>query len=305
MGLRVNTNVASLNAQRHLYDTTNRFQKSMERLSSGLRINRSGDDAAGLAISESLKSDIRALQQASRNAADGISLVQTAEGSLDEVNSILLRLRELAQQAATETLGREERDYLNNEFQALLDEIDRISLTAEFNGIKLLDGTAETLDVQVGIGTDAATSAVSIDLTQAMSSSALDLTAGALVITGTNGEAARLAIGAITAATGIVSSMRATFGAAQNRFETSIRNIGMTAENLAAANSRIRDVDVALETSNMTSLQILQQAGVSILAQANVTSQLALNLLQGRTDFCIVRISEPEAEAGSPVMVSG
>lgn len=281
MGLRVNTNVASLNAQRHLYDTTNRFQKSMERLSSGLRINRSGDDAAGLAISESLKSDIRALQQASRNAADGISLVQTAEGSLDEVNSILLRLRELAQQAATETLGEEERNYLNNEFQALLDEIDRISLTAEFNGIKLLDGTAETLDVQVGIGTDAATSAVSIDLTQAMSSSALDLTAGALVITGTNGEAARLAIGAITAATGIVSSMRATFGAAQNRFETSIRNIGMTAENLAAANSRIRDVDVALETSNMTSLQILQQAGVSILAQANVTSQLALNLLQG------------------------
>ncbi len=245
----------------------------MERLSSGLRINRSGDDAAGLAISESLKSDIRALQQASRNAADGISLVQTAEGSLDEVNSILLRLRELAQQAATETLGREERDYLNNEFQALLDEIDRISLTAEFNGIKLLDGTAETLDVQVGIGTDAATSAVSIDLTQAMSSSALDLTAGALVITGTNGEAARLAIGAITAATGIVSSMRATFGAAQNRFETSIRNIGMTAENLAAANSRIRDVDVALETSNMTSLQILQQA--------NVTAQLALTLLQG------------------------
>jgi flagellin len=281
MGLRVNTNVASLNAQRHLYDTTNRFQKSMERLSSGLRINRSGDDAAGLAISESLKSDIRALQQASRNAADGISLVQTAEGSLDEVNSILLRLRELAQQAATETLGEDERNYLNNEFQALLDEIDRISLTAEFNGIKLLDGTAETLDVQVGIGTDAATSAVSIDLTQAMSSSALDLTAGALVITGTNGDAARAAIGMITAATGVVSSMRATFGAAQNRFETSIRNIGMTAENLAAANSRIRDVDVALETSNMTSLQILQQAGVSILAQANVTSQLALNLLQG------------------------
>lgn len=281
MGLRVNTNVASLNAQRHLYDTTSKFQKSMERLSSGLRINRSGDDAAGLAISESLKSDIRALQQASRNAADGISLVQTAEGSLDEVNSILLRLRELAEQAATETLGEDERTFLNNEFQALLDEIDRISLTAEFNGIKLLDGTAQTLEVQVGIGTDATTSAVSIDLTQAMSSSALDLTHGALVITGTNGDAARAAIGQITAATGVVSSMRANFGAAQNRFETSIRNIGMTAENLAAANSRIRDVDVALETSNMTSLQILQQAGVSILAQANMTSQLALNLLQG------------------------
>ncbi len=281
MGLRVNTNVASLNAQRHLYDTTSRFSKSMERLSSGLRINRSGDDAAGLAISESLKSDIRALQQASRNAADGISLVQTAEGSLDEVNSILLRLRELAEQAATETLGEDERVYLNNEFQELLDEINRISLTAEFNGIKLLDGTVQTLEVQVGIGTDAATSAVSIDLNQAMSAQALDLTAVITSITGTNGDRARDAIGLITEATGVVSPMRANFGAAQNRFETSIRNIGMTAENLAAANSRIRDVDVALETSTMTSLQILQQAGVSILAQANMTSQLALNLLQG------------------------
>lgn len=281
MGLRVNTNVASLNAQRHLYNTTSRFGKSMERLSSGLRINRSGDDAAGLAISESLKSDIRALQQASRNAADGISLVQTAEGSLDEVNNILLRLRELAEQAATETLGEDERVYMNNEFQELLDEINRISSTAEFNGIKLLDGTAQTLRVQVGIGTDATTSAVSINLTQSMSASELDLTAGTVQITGTNGDAARVAIGLISAATGTVSSIRANFGAAQNRFETSIRNIGMTAENLAAANSRIRDVDVALETSNMTSLQILQQAGVAILAQANATSQLALNLLQG------------------------
>jgi flagellin len=281
MGLRVNTNVASLNAQRHLYDTTSRFGKSMERLSSGLRINRSGDDAAGLAISESLKSDIRALQQASRNAADGISLVQTAEGSLDEVNSILLRLRELAEQAATETLGSKERDYLDSEFQELLDEINRISQTAEFNGIKLLDGTAQTLRVQVGIGTDANSSAVSIDLSQPMSADALDLTAGTVRIIGTNGDSARIAVGLITAATGVVSSMRANFGAAQNRFETSIRNIGMTAENLAAANSRIRDVDVALETSTMTSLQILQQAGVAILAQANQTSQLALNLLQG------------------------
>ena len=279
MGLRVNTNVASLNAQRHLYDTTNRFGKSMERLSSGLRINRSGDDAAGLAISESLKSDIRALQQASRNAADGISLVQTAEGSLDEVNNILLRLRELAEQSATETLGLAERGFLNSEFQELLLEIDRISSTAEFNGIKLLDGTAQTLRVQVGIGTDAGTSAVSINLTQSMSANDLNLTS-TVNITGTNGDNARVAMGIIMAATDTVSSMRAGFGAAQNRFETSIRNIGMTAENLAAANSRIRDVDVALETSNMTSLQILQQAGVSILAQANVTSQLALQLLQ-------------------------
>jgi flagellin len=281
MGIRINTNVGSLNAQRHLYNTTMRFQKSMERLSSGMRINRSGDDAAGLAISESLKSDIRALQQASRNASDGISLVQVAEGSLDEVNNILLRLRELSEQAATETLGEAERVYLNDEFQELLQEIDRISSTAEFNGIMLLDGSMGTLDVQVGIGTDATTSAVPIDLTQVISSADLNLTAGGVNIDGTNGDAARAAIGLVEAATGIVSSVRAGFGAAQNRLETSIRNIGMTAENLAAANSRIRDVDVALETSNMTSLQILQQAGVSILSQSNMTSQLALNLLQG------------------------
>ena len=281
MGIRINTNVGSLNAQRHLYNTTIGFQKSMERLSSGMRINRSGDDAAGLAISESLKSDIRALQQASRNAADGVSLVQVAEGSLDEVNNILLRLRELAEQSATETLGEDERVYLNSEFQELLDEINRISTTAEFNGIKLLDGSQGQLDVQVGIGTNAATSAVPIDLTQVISADQLNLTHGgaALSITGTDGDAARVAIGLVEEATATVSSVRAGFGAAQNRLETSIRNIGMTAENLAAANSRIRDVDVALETSNMTSLQILQQAGVSILSQSNMTSQLALKLL--------------------------
>lgn len=279
MGLRVNTNVGSLNAQRHLYNTTVGFQKSMERLSSGLRINRSGDDAAGLAISESLKSDIRALQQASRNAADGISLVQVAEGSLDEVNNILLRLRELTEQAATETLGEDERTYLDTEFQQLLTEIDRISTTAEFNGIMLLDGSMGTLNVQVGVGTDPSTSTVPIELTQAMSTTVLALNGHTL--TGTDGSNALLAMSDVIEATATVSQVRAGFGAAQNRLETSIRNIGMTAENLSAANSRIRDVDVALETSNMTSLQILQQAGVSILSQANMTSQLALNLLQG------------------------
>ena len=282
MGLRVNTNVASLNAQRNLYNTVTKFQKSMERLSSGMRINRSGDDAAGLAISESLKSDIRAMQQASRNAADGISLVQVAEGSLDEVNNILLRIRELAEQAATETLGDQERGYLDQEYQELLNEINRISATAEFNGIKLLDGTAGSLDVQVGVGTDVATSAVSIDLTSPMNTTQLALTGTSLLGNPPDGgDTARALMGTIEAATGTVSQLRAGFGAAQNRLETSIRSIGMTAENLAAANSRIRDVDVALETANMTSLQILQQAGVSILSQANVSSQLALNLLQG------------------------
>ena len=279
MGLRINTNVSSLSAQRHLYNTTNKLHKSMERLSSGLRINRSGDDAAGLAISESLKSDIRALQQASRNAADGISLVQVAEGALDEVNNILLRLRELAEQAATETLGQDERGYLDAEYQALLQEIDRISATAEFNGLMLLDGSAGTLDVQVGIGTDVNTSAVQLDLSTAMDTTQLNL-AGTSIL-GTNGDAARLVMGEITAATGTVSSLRAGFGAVQNRLEISIRNIGMATENLAAANSRIRDVDIALETSTMTSLQILQQAGVSILSQANMSNSLALKLLQG------------------------
>ncbi|MBE0564734.1 MAG: flagellin FliC [Krumholzibacteria bacterium] len=282
MGLRVNTNVASLNAQRNLYNTVTKFHKSMERLSSGMRINRSGDDAAGLAISESLKSDIRAMQQASRNAADGISLVQVAEGALDEVNNILLRIRELAEQAATETLGEQERNYLDQEYQELLAEVDRISATAEFNGIKLLDGTAGSLDVQVGIGTDVNTSAVSIDLTSPMDTTQLGLIGTSLVGSPLDGgDTARALMGTIEAATGTVSQLRAGFGAAQNRLETSIRSIGMTAENLAAANSRIRDVDVALETSNMTSLQILQQAGVSILGQANVSAQLALNLLQG------------------------
>ena len=190
-------------------------------------------------------------------------------------------MRELAEQAATETLGADERVYLDNEFQELLDEINRISTTAEFNGIMLLDGSMGTLNVQVGIGSDVATSSVPIDLNLTISAADLNLTTGSVNILGTNGTQALAAIDKITAATGTVSSVRAGFGAAQNRLETSIRNIGMTSENLSAANSRIRDVDVALETSNMTSLQILQQAGVSILSQANMTSQLALNLLQG------------------------
>jgi len=289
MGLRINTNVASLNSRRHLFNTTNNFNKSMEKLSSGMRINRSGDDAAGLAISEGLKSDIRALDQASRNAADGISLVQVAEGSMDELSNILLRMRELAEQAATETLGDSERGYLNQEFQELISEIDRISATAEFNGIALLDGTAGALDCQVGIGTDVTTSAVTIDLTNAVDATFMGLDPTDPLTTlmpdtvggEEGGDRARVMIGIIENATGDISSMRAGFGAAQNRLETSIRNIAMTSENLAAANSRIRDVDVATETSNMTSLQILQQAGVSVLAQANMTSQLALQLLQG------------------------
>jgi len=272
MGLRINTNVSSINTQRHLYNTSQRFAKSMEKLSSGSRINRAGDDAAGLAISEGLKSDIRALNQAARNAADGVSLVQTAEGALDEVNNILLRMKELAEQSMTGTVTDTERAYLDAEYTALSDEIDRIAAGTEFNGVNLLDGTL-TVDIQVGIGT-AATDSVNVALATNMNAATLTLTAGIDTVAN-----ATTAMGQIDAAQATVVGARGDFGAIQNRLESSIRNISMTSENLSAANSRIRDVDIAMETSNLTSLQILQQAGVSILAQANMTSGLAMALL--------------------------
>lgn len=276
MGLRVNTNLASINAQRNLYNTGVKLGKSLEKLSSGLRINRAGDDAAGLAISESLKSEIRALQQASRNANDGISMVQTAEGSLDEISGIAIRLRELAEQAANGTLGSAERQFLDDEFQALTAEIDRIAAVTEFNGTKLINGAGASVDIQVGTGATT-TDRISLDFSTTISASALGLSASTL--TGTDGSAARTAITALDGALTTISQTRASFGAVQNRLESTVRNLGITTENLTAANSRIRDVDVAEETANMTSLQILQQAGISVLAQANFAPQSALSLL--------------------------
>jgi flagellin len=276
MGLRVNTNVASINAQRSLMVNTSLLSKSLEKLSSGLRINRAGDDAAGLAISESLKSDIRALQQASRNAADGISMIQTAEGGLEEVSGILIRMRELAEQAATGTLGDDERTYLDSEFQQLILEVSRIADSTEFNGTKLLDGSIAQLDIQVGIGTQS-DSQVTLMLGAGMRADDLNLS----TINVLDAAAALLSITAVSNATGLVSAQRADFGSAQNRLESTIRNIAMSVENLSAANSRIRDVDIAVETSAMTAMQILQQAGVAVLAQANATPQLALQLLRG------------------------
>lgn len=273
MGIRINTNVASLNTLRHLYNNTNLFQKSMEKLSSGLRINRAGDDAAGLAISEGLKADIRALNQAGRNAADGISMVQVGEGALDEVSNILVRMKELAEQSMNGTLGDSERGYLDAEYMAMIDEIDRISDSAEFNGVQLLDGTGGSVGIQVGI-TSAASDQVQIDLSVDMDTTALTTTTGVA----TAADAA-VAMDEIDIAINTVLATRADFGAVQSRLESSIRNIAMTSENLSAANSRIRDVDVAAETASMTSYQILQQAGVSILAQANQSSALALALL--------------------------
>ena len=273
MGIRINTNVASINTRRHLANSTNMFNKSMEKLSSGLRINRAGDDAAGLAISENLKSDIRALDQAARNAADGISLIQTAEGSLDEVSNILLRMKELAEQSLNGTLSNTDRGYLNSEYSALTAEIDRISDGVDFNGVKLLDGSGGSVAIQVGIGTSASDS-VAVDLSVDLDAAGLGLAA-----TVDSASGASTAMGEIDAAIATITSARSDFGAVQNRLESSIRNINMTSENLAAANSRIRDVDIAKETSRLTSYQILQQAGVSMLAQANMSSGLAMSLL--------------------------
>jgi len=272
MGIRINTNVASINTKRHLYNSTMSFGKSMEKLSSGLRINRAGDDAAGLAISENLKADIRALDQAGRNAADGISLVQTAEGALDEVSSILLRMKELAEQSLNGTLTDTDRGYLDSEYTALSEEVDRIAAGTEFNGVSVLDGSLDVA-IQVGISTTA-TDQVGVALATNMDSATIGITSG--IGNATDASSAMDEIdGAITS----VVTARGDFGAIQNRLETSIRNINMTSENLSAANSRIRDVDVASETSRMTSFQILQQAGVSMLAQANMTTGLAMSLL--------------------------
>ncbi|MEZ4388780.1 MAG: flagellin [Candidatus Krumholzibacteriia bacterium] len=273
MGIRINTNVASLNTQRNLYNSTVSFNKSMEKLASGLRINRAADDAAGLAISEGMKSDIRALGQAARNASDGISMSQTAEGALDEVSSILLRMKELAEQSLGGTLSGAQQDYLDAEYQELSAEIDRIAAGTEFNDISLLDGTLD-VDIQVGIDTSA-TASINVALATNMNAAGLGLAAN-IGSTGAPGTA----LTQVDAAIATVSSARADFGAKQNRFESSVRNIQNTAENLSAANSRIRDVDVASETSKMTSYQILQQAGVSVLSQANMTTGLALSLLQ-------------------------
>lgn len=278
MALRINTNVASLNAQRNLTNTTNRLNRSLERLSSGLRINRAADDAAGLAISENLKADIRALEQSNRNAGDGVSLVQVAEGALDEVSGILVRMRELAQQAANETMGASERGYLNQEFTSLSNEIDRIANSTEFNGTNLLDGSGGTVDIQVGLGTSA-TDRISIDLSNTMDTTGLSLNSASL--SGSDNTNALSAITAIENAINTVSSVRADLGASQSRLESAMRSIQNTIENYSAANSRIRDADIAAETSSMTSAQILQQAGVSVLAQANSSPQMALLLLQG------------------------
>ncbi|MCA9503150.1 MAG: flagellin [Myxococcota bacterium] len=273
MGLRVNSNTASINAQRNLSNTTNSLQRSLQRLSSGLRITRASDDAAGLAISENFRADVRSLTQAQRNANDGISLLQIAEGALNEVSGLLIRQRELAIQAANGTLGQEERDTINNEVQDLIAEIDRISSVTQFNGTQVLNTTAATT-FQIGVD-NSANDRISVS---GVSAAAAAIGVGSVTVsTVTN---ARSALSAIDSAISTVASLRASFGTVQNRLESAIRSIAVAVENTAAAESRIRDVDFASETAELTRNQVLQQAGISVLAQANVSTQSALQLLQ-------------------------
>ena len=275
MSMSIRTNVASLNAQRNLSASQNTLDSSMSRLSSGYRITKAGDDAAGLGISTKLEAQIRSYNQASRNANDGVSVIQTTEAALNETTNILTRLRELAMQAASDGIGDTEREYIQTENDQLAAEIQRISQVTKFNGTSLLDGTGGTLDFQVGVdGT--ADDQISFDTIDA---TAATLGVDALDVNDKTNAAAALTT--IDTAIITVSTARAALGAAGNRFQSAINDIQAFSESLSAANSRIRDVDVAEETSRMARANILQQAGVSVLAQANQQPQLALKLLGG------------------------
>jgi len=277
MGLRINTNVASLNAQRNLRGTRLAMNSSLEKLSSGQRINRAGDDAAGLAISENLKAQIRGLKQAGRNAEDGISLVQIAEGSLSEVSNIMIRLRELAVQAASDTIGQTERKFLNVEFEQLVSEVDRIANSTEFNRVPLLNGTGAIFDIQIGTRNDPITDRLTFDASSAdVNIAALGLNLASVA----DKISAQNSLSSIDQAIVSVSGIRADFGALQNRLQSTINNIEVSRENLSSANSRVRDTDIASETAELTRNNILMQAGTSVLAQANSSTKNALSLIQ-------------------------
>jgi len=274
MALTINTNVASLNAQRNLGISQLALNKSMQRLSSGLRINSAKDDAAGLAISDRMTSQVRGLNQAARNANDGISMAQTAEGALQETTNILQRVRELAVEGGNDSNGTDDRTSIDAEITQLTDELTRISTSTKFNGTTLLDSS---LDATFQIGADSGTDQV-ISVTVGQDFSASGLSVDALTVA-TNGDA-QDAIDAVDAAIILVDTTRGDLGAIQNRFESTISNLNNVSENISAARSRILDADIAQDTSSMTKSNILQQAGVAILAQANQTPQLALSLLK-------------------------
>ena len=267
--MRINHNIAALNTQRQLTIANNGQAKSMEKLSSGLRINRAGDDAAGLAISEKMRSQIRGLDMAAKNSQDGISLIQTAEGALNETHAILQRMRELSVQAANGTNTDEDIQFIQDEIDSLTSEIDRIAETTEFNTKNILGGQS-TITLQVG-----ANSGQTIDI-GLIDMSANAIGAGAIDVT----QDAPGGIDALDEAILAVSTQRSALGAIQNRLEHTIQNLGTTSENLTAAESRIRDVDMAKEISEQTKQSILSQAAQAMLAQANQTPQGVLQLLR-------------------------
>lgn len=276
MGLRINTNVTSLSAQRTLAANSAEQSSTLAKLSSGSRIVRSADDAAGLAISEKLKAQVRGLSQAERNANDGISLIQTAEGGLSETSNILIRLRELAVQSASDTVGDAERKFTDLEYQNLKAEIDRISQVTEFNGKKLLNGEGMKYDFQIGINNNDFQDRISYNA-QATNSGASALGLGEISVT--DKEAAQASLATLDSAIQNISGQRAELGAVQNRLTSTIQNLQVSGENLSGANSRIRDTDFAAETAKNTKLSILGQAGTSVLSQANAQGQAALKLI--------------------------
>lgn len=276
MGMRVSTNVAAINAQRNLSGSQRMIGKSMAQLASGSRINIAADDAAGLAISEGLKASIRSSAQAQRNANDGISMVQTAEGGLNEIGNIVVRLRELGIQAASDTVGEIERGFLNKEVDQLKSEVQRISSVTTWGKTKLLDGSTPQFDFQVGIYNSAEEDRISFDASQNVA------TLDALGMGGldyTSKEGAQVGLEALDSAQELVNGYRANLGALQNRLTSTVDNLGVAHENMSAANSRIRDTDVAQASSEMVRNNILLQAGTSTLAQANSSNQLALKLI--------------------------
>lgn len=276
MGMRISTNVAAINAQRTLTGSQRLIGKSMEQLSSGSRINKAADDAAGLAISEGLKSQIRSLGQAGRNANDGISMIQTAEGGLSEISNILVRVRELGIQASSDTIGDTERGFLNKEVQQLKAEAQRITQTTKFGTTKLLDGSGDSFDFQVGIGNDAEADRITFNAGETNAS--ID----SLGIEGfdfSSKEGAQEALSQVDTAQTQVNGYRANLGAIQNRLMSTVDNLGVQHENISAANSRIRDTDIAAASAETTRNQILLQANASVLSQANQLPNLAMKLI--------------------------
>jgi flagellin len=274
MAIIVNNNPASISAQRNLGVSTASLGRSVERLSSGLRITRAADDAAGLGLSETLRAHIRSINQAVRNSSDGISLTQVADGAANTIGNLLGRLRELASQSSSGTVGATERSYIDQEFVALRSEIDRIAQVTEFNGQALTSGSTISFTMQVGFKSGSGNT-LTMDLNQ--------LTISALGISSVNVSSssnAQSALSNIDSAISAVATARAEYGSLQNRFEATIANLEISSENLTAAESRIRDADVAYETSQFTKNQVLVQTGIAVLAQANTLPQQALALLQ-------------------------